>query len=101
LLCGDVGVCYYYINSLQWQLLLIESLAGKIDCSHNSVKRVNIQTNSMVRGYAAAATALLALSGVNSFGKCTLLCLYENQVDKIFVLMVFDRYMLLQGVSRN
>ena len=25
----------------------------------------------MVKGYAAAATALLALSGVNSFGKCT------------------------------
>ena len=25
----------------------------------------------MVSGYAAAATALLALSGVNSFGKCT------------------------------
>ena len=25
----------------------------------------------MVSGYAAAATALLSLSGVNSFGKCT------------------------------
>ena len=37
--------------------------------AHNSFGGLSIRNKTMVSGYAAAATALLALSGVNSFGK--------------------------------
>ena len=58
----------------------------------------------MVKGYAAAATALLALSGVNSFGKCHpffFSSLLLGTSGSIVLWMVVDTDIHCNEVSRN